>query len=141
MTLSTSAKAPVATPAAIGIGLSLASLPLHLWLPHALSVQLAALVLAAVFAIYVGFALQTGTRRQMVLEIGFASAGLAVAAFGLWVWAWAIPIAYAVHGVWDWAHHHGHDRLVAIPRWYPPFCAAVDWVLALGLAAIWTWQG
>ncbi len=141
MTGTADASSNMATPAAIGIGISLASLPLHLWLTHPLSVQLAALVLAAVFAVYVGFALQAGTLPQMAVEIGFASAGLAVAVFGLWVWAWAIPIAYAVHGAWDWAHHYGHPRLVTIPRWYPPFCAAVDVVFALGLTAIWLWHG
>ncbi len=141
MTVQHAAPARLAMPIAIGITLSLASLPLHLWLSHQQSVQLAGLVVAAVFAIYVGFALQSGTRPQMAVEIGFACAGLALAVVGLWVWEWAIPLGYAAHGVWDWAHHYEHDRLATIPRWYPPFCAAVDWVIAAGLAAIWLWHG
>ena len=78
------------------------------------SEQFAAVLLAVIGAIYVGFGLQTGNRMQIVTEVmgalGFFSAALA----GLWVTPWIIPVAYVIHGIWDYAHHKG-SRLTAIP--------------------------
>lgn len=121
---------------AIGALLSLGSLPLHLILPHAQSVQFASVLIAVIGAIYIGFALQTGSIRQIVIEACVASGFFAAALIGLWLNQWAVPIAYFLHGVWDLAHHK-RTKLVAVPIWYPPFCAAYDWLFAGGIAAIW----
>jgi hypothetical protein len=85
-----------------------------------------------------------GNQTQMAAETlvgsGFVGASLA----GLWVSAWTIPIALAAHGVWDYAHHQNSKlifkswRLVAVPVWWPPFCAAADWLMAAYLAVIWS---
>lgn len=127
-------------PGLIGGGLALASLPLHMALSHALSVELAAVLVAAIGAIYVGFALQRGTMRQMIVELTVATGFIAAAMAGLWLSAWVLPAAYAAHGLWDTLHHREHDALATIPRWYPPFCAVFDGVFAAGLAAIWIAQ-
>jgi len=125
------------SPAVIGALLAVATLPLHLLLSKMQSEQFAAVLLAVIGAIYVGFGLQTGNRMQIVTEVmgalGFFSAALA----GLWVTPWIIPVAYVIHGIWDSAHHKG-SRLAAIPLWYPPFCAVYDWVAAGGLVVIWS---
>jgi hypothetical protein len=119
----------------LGGVLALAALPLHAMLPHRLSVELAALMLAAIGAIYVGFALRDGRTRTMAMEIIVATLFLFTAAISLTVNPWVIPAAYLAHGVWDAAHHRHVDT--AMPRWYIPFCALYDWVLAIGLALIW----
>jgi hypothetical protein len=120
---------------ALGGALALATLPLHALLPHRLSVELAALMLAAIGAIYIGFALRDGRTHAMTREIIVATLFLATAAIGLTVNPWAIPAGYLAHGVWDAAHHRHVDT--AMPRWYIPFCALYDWVFAVGLALIW----
>ena len=120
----------------IGAGLSLASLPVHFVIVHALSVEIAALVLALVAGIYVGFAVQDGRVSNLIVEGIVAIAFIGAALAGLVAFAWAIPLAYALHGVWDMAHHRLVDT--ALPRWYVPFCAVFDWVFAAGLAAAWT---
>jgi len=43
--------------------------------------------------------------------------------------------ALALHGLWDLLHHRLIDT--EIPRWYIPFCAIVDWVMAASLFIIW----
>lgn len=134
----------LASPALIGSGLAAASLPVHVVLARAASVELAALTLAAVGAVYAGFGLQRGTLRQAAAEVAVALAFAAAALAGLWVSAWAIPGAFAAHAAWDLAHHrHGQPAptarasLVAVPSWYPPFCAVYDVVFAAGLATAW----
>lgn len=132
-------RAGVLTPSLIGIGLSIGTLPLHLFLPHEASVDLAAMTVAVIGAIYLGFAIQAGTPRQVVVEALVSTLFLGAALAGLWWSAWVVPAAYAAHGVWDWLHHGRSDSadLVAVRAWYPPFCAAYDWVFAGGLALIW----
>jgi hypothetical protein len=119
----------------LGGGLALATLPLHAVLPHQMSVALAALMLAAIGAIYVGFALRDGRTRAIATEIIVAALFFVAATIGLTVEPWAIPVACFAHGLWDAAHHRHVDT--AMPRWYIPFCALYDWVFAAGLALIW----
>ncbi len=120
----------------IGGAFALASLPLHVWLTRGASIELAAVSLAAIGAVYAGFGLQGGTRRQAGGEVAVALAFVAVSLTGLWVSPWAIPAAFAAHGFWDLAHHD-HATLVAVPRWYPPFCAVYDCIFAAGLTIVW----
>lgn len=124
------------SPSLIGIMLSLASLPLHFLLGKTHSIQLASIILAVIGAIYVGFALQKGSIRQILVEASVASLFIGSAIGGMWLTSWIVPVAYVLHGFWDVAHHR-HSRLVEVPHWYPPFCAAYDWLFAAGLTAIW----
>ena len=122
-------------PGRSGAMLASASLPLHLILSPDASTALAALVLALIAGVYVGFALRDGRTgviaTEILVAVGFAGAAMA----GLVVSAWAIPTAYALHGAWDVAHHRHVGT--AMPRWYVPFCAVFDWVFAIGLSAVW----
>ena len=122
-------------PAKIGGGLALASLPIHALIPVSASHQLAAVLLALVAGIYVGFALQDGRARVLETEAGVAFGFLAAALIGLWVTAWVVPAAYGLHGLWDIAHHR--RVTTALPSWYIPFCAVFDWVFGAGLALWW----
>ncbi|MFZ2871185.1 DUF6010 family protein [Zavarzinia sp.] len=129
----------VFAPSMVGIGLSLATLPLHLLIAHEQSVELAAVMVAMIGAIYVGFAIQAGSVRQIAVESVVATLFMVAALAGLWLSPWVIPAAYVLHGLWDWLHHdRDHSADLVAPRgWYPPFCAAYDWVFAFGLAALW----
>ncbi|MGH6834228.1 MAG: DUF6010 family protein [Methylocella sp.] len=118
--------------AAIGALLAVATMPLKLLLSKTQSEQFAAVLLAVMGAIYIGFSLQKGNRAQIATELTVATGFFVAALAGLWVIPWILPVAWAAHGIWDYAHHRGSklasipSRLVAIPLWYPPFCAVAD---------------
>ena len=128
-----------ATPAFVGGALAAASVPLHLLVSGNVSTDLAAVTLATVAAIYVGFALADGRPAIMGLEAGVALLFAMAALAGLTLSRWATIGAFALHGLWDYAHHRGIRT--AMPRWYIPFCAVFDWVFALGLGSIWLSRG
>lgn len=122
-------------PAMAGAVLSLLSLPFHLVLPEAVSIQFAAVILGLVAGIYAGFALQDGRAHILAIEGLVALAFLAFALAGL-IWSpWLIPAAYVLHGVWDILHHR--RITTATPSWYPPMCAVYDGIFAAGLCALW----
>jgi hypothetical protein len=85
-----------------------------------------------------------GHPRQIATELTVAMGFLAAALAGLWVTRWILPVAGAAHGIWDYAHHRGSrlasipSSLLAIPLWYPPFCAVADWGVAASLAVMWS---
>lgn len=131
-------------PAAIGASLAIATVPLHLFMSKLHSEQFAALLLACMGAIYAGFALQKGDLSQIAAEVAGAAVCFVGALAALWASAWVVPFAYLAHGIWDYAHHEGSNlaprpwKFVVIPAWYPPWCAAYDWVAAAALAVSWS---
>jgi hypothetical protein len=55
-----------------------------------------------------------------------------VAAMGVTGSAWLLVVGFAGHGLKDaWQHR---TRFVSGTRWWPPFCAAVDLVVAVAIA-------
>jgi hypothetical protein len=125
----------VKAPSLTGSLLAVVTLPLHLMVSHQESVVTAAVILGLIAGIYIGFALVDGRVRWLVIECVIAIAFVSAATAGVMQWQWAIPIAYAVHGLWDWAHHSLVET--HLPRWYVPMCAIYDWVAAAGLTLIW----
>jgi hypothetical protein len=66
------------------------------------------------------------------VETAVAAVFVVVAAVAIPVSPWLIVAGLAGHGVKDaWQHRTG---FVTGTRWWPPFCAAVDWVAAALLA-------
>ena len=99
------------------------------WLEPA---TLHALYIAFIAAIYIGFAVADGRTRVIVVETTIAAAFLILAAVGVTGSAWLLIAGYAAHGVKDlWQHR---TRFVAGTRWWPPFCATVDFLVAAILA-------
>jgi hypothetical protein len=87
-----------------------------------------ALELAAIAAVYVGFAVADGRPRVIAVEIAVAAVFVVLAATAVTATAWLLVLGYAGHGLKDaWQQRR---QFVANTRWWPPFCAAVDWVLA-----------
>ena len=122
------------TPVAWGVvlGVAQAASPLALfWLDSA---TVYALGLALIAAIYIGFAVADGRRHVLAVETAVASAFVVVAAAAVTGTAWLIVAGLAGHGVKDmWQHRTG---FVAGTRWWPPFCATVDFVAAGLIAAM-----
>jgi hypothetical protein len=122
------------TPVAWGVawGCLQAASPLaFFWLDDA---TVYALGLALIAAVYIGFAVADGRSRVLAVETGVASVFVVVAALGVTGSAWLLVAGLAGHGLKDlWQHRTG---FVANTRWWPPFCATVDFVAATVIAVL-----
>jgi hypothetical protein len=92
-----------------------------------------ALGLCVIAAVYVGLAVADGRRRVIVVECVVAAVFVVLASVSITGTAWILVVAYAGHGAKDFWQERRH--FVANTRWWPPFCACVDWVVALVLIA------
>jgi hypothetical protein len=91
-----------------------------------------ALGLALITSVYIGFGVADGRSMVIVVETGVASAFLVVAAVGVTGSAWLLVGGLGGHGLKDlWQHRTG---FVANTRWWPPFCATVDFTAAVLVA-------
>jgi len=91
-----------------------------------------ALGLALIAAVYIGFAVADGRSRIIAVETAMAAAFVVLAAVGVTGSAWLLVGGLAGHGGKDmWQHRTG---FVANTRWWPPFCATVDFVAATIIA-------
>ena len=84
--------------------------------------------LAVIAAIYIGFSVADGRPKVIAVETAVATAFLVVAAAGVTGTAWLLVAGFAGHGAKDWWQHR--TQFVANTRWWPPFCAVVDAVVA-----------
>jgi hypothetical protein len=112
------------------IGAIQAASPLAIrWLEPA-TVQ--SVCIALIAAVYIGFAVADGRTNVMIVETTIAAAFLVVALVGVTASAWVLVAGYAAHGAKDlWQHR---TQFVAGTRWWPPFCAAVDFIVAAVIA-------
>jgi hypothetical protein len=114
----------------IVIGVIQAASPFAFWWLDRATVY--ALGLTLIAAVYIGFSVADGRGKVIAVECVVAGAFVVVAAAGVTGSAWLIVGGLAGHGLKDlWQHR---TRFVANTRWWPPFCAAVDFVVALILA-------
>jgi hypothetical protein len=95
------------------------------WLDPAVVYSLSVALIAAV---YIGFAVADGRPLVITVECTVAGAFLVLAAVAVTESAWWLVIAFAAHGLKDlWQERH---QFVRNTRWWPPFCATVDWLVA-----------
>src|SRR5439155_19962826 len=114
----------------LAFGAIQAASPLALrWLDQA-TVQ--SLLLALIAAVYIGFAVADGRPKVIAVECTIAGAFVLLAAAGVTGSAWLLVVGYTGHGLKDFWQERSH--YVANTRWWPPFCAAVDWLVAVVLA-------
>ncbi|HST64732.1 MAG TPA: hypothetical protein VLM05_06055, partial [Mycobacteriales bacterium] len=122
-------RGPLAWGAVLGVAQALAPLGfpwLHSSVVYALSLPLIA-------AVYIGFAVADGRRHVLAVETAVVAVFVVVAAAAVTGPPWLIVAGLAGHGLKDlWQHRTG---FVAGTRWWPPFCAAVDFVAAALIAA------
>jgi hypothetical protein len=122
-------RTPIAWGVVVGV-LQAAAPVAFFWLEPA---TVGALGLALIAAIYIGFAVADGRRHVLAVETAVAAVFVVIAAAAATGALWLIVAGLAGHGVKDmWQHRTG---FVAGTRWWPPFCAAVDFVAA-GLIAV-----
>jgi hypothetical protein len=107
-------------------GAAQAASPLGLrWLEPA---TVFALELTFIAAVYIGFAVADGRPKVIAVESCVAGVFVVVAATAVTGSAWLLVAAYAGHGFKDAWQERTH--YVANTRWWPPFCAVVDWLIA-----------
>lgn len=113
------------------IGAIQAASPLAIrWLEPA-TVQ--SVFIALIAAVYIGFAVADGRTNVIIVETTIAAAFLVVALVGVSASAWVLVAGYAAHGAKDlWQHR---TQFVAGTRWWPPFCATIDFIVA-GVIAV-----
>lgn len=128
------ARRPILTAIAVSAG----SLLPHAFLPREASLAFAAVVIALIGGIYFGFAVVNGSGRHQLVEFSVAGLFAVAGLLGLLYWPLLLPIAYLAHAGWDLAHHNrARLSLVAIPRWYVPWCAWIDAIIGAGLLLVW----
>jgi hypothetical protein len=92
-----------------------------------------ALAIALIAAVYIGFAVGDGRPRVIFVESLVAGGFFVLAASAVTTTPWLLVTAYLAHGVKDLWQHRRH--FVRGTRWWPPFCAAVDWTVAAIIVA------
>jgi hypothetical protein len=112
------------------VGVAQALTPLVFWWLDTATVY--ALGLAAIAAIYIGFAVADGRWIVLAVETGVATGFVIVAAAAITGSPWLLVAGLAGHGLKDLWQHRTH--FVSTTRWWPPFCMVVDWVVAAIIA-------
>jgi hypothetical protein len=106
--------------------------PLTVWWLDLATVH--ALAICLIAAVYIGFAVADGRPKVIAVEASVAGLFLLVAAVAVTSSPWLLVAAYFAHGGKDlWQHR---TQFVTGTRWWPPFCAAVDVVVAASLALL-----
>ena len=93
-----------------------------------------ALWLVGIAFVYIGFAVADGRTRVIATEATVTLAFVVIAAAAITVSPWLVVVGLVGHGLKDLWQHRTH--FVANTRWWPPFCAAVDFIAAAVTAGL-----
>jgi hypothetical protein len=120
------------TPVAWGVVFGVLQAASPLAFPWLDTVTVYAFALPLIAAVYIGLAVADGRAHVVAVETVVASAFVVTAMAAPAVSPWLVVAGLAGHGVKDaWQHR---TQFVAGTRWWPPFCAAVDFVAAALIA-------
>jgi len=108
------------------VGIIQAISPLGFWWLEPKTVY--ALGLTLIAAVYIGFSVADGRPKIIAAESCVAGLFVVMAAASVSGSAWLLVAGLAGHGLKDLWQHRTH--FVRNTRWWPPFCATVDWVAA-----------
>jgi hypothetical protein len=112
------------------VGVANAMIPLAIWRLDASTVHAFAITLIA--AIYIGFAVADGRGHVIAVEVAVAASFVVLAMAAVTLSPWLLVAGYVGHGCKDlWQHR---TQFVTGTRWWPPFCAVVDWTVATIIA-------
>lgn len=87
-----------------------------------------AIYISLIASVYIGFAVADGSPEILAIESVVAAVFVLIAVAAVTETAWLLVAGYAGHGAKDYWQERQH--FVANTRWWPPFCAAVDWLVA-----------
>jgi hypothetical protein len=112
------------------IGAAQAASPFAFWWLSPATVYAMGLVFIA--AVYIGFSVADGRWKVIATETAVATVFVLVAAAAVTGPSWLLVVGLTGHGLKDFWQHR--TQFVTGTGWWPPFCAAVDWVAAAILA-------
>ena len=115
--------------AGVIVGLGQVATPIGFWWLDAATVF--AIELAVIAAVYVGFAVADGRWKVFAVETCVAVTFIVVAMVAVTESPWFLVLGYTGHGLKDFLQHQ--TNYVSGTRWWPPFCAAVDFVVAASI--------
>ncbi len=123
----------------IAIVLIPVTIALALLFPKPKAPEFYALVLFAIAAVYLGFAISDGRGLEAFIEIANLTFFLALAILGILVSPYFLIAGFFAHGIWD-AVHHRRVGLVKtkVPEWYVYSCVFYDWIV--GGILLWWWR-
>jgi len=117
----------------IGLVLGLLFVLLVHTIPPQPARQVIALFLAFTACVYAGAMLsEKPSMLFVVLELAIAAAVFACAVVGLRASTQSLAAGYVLHGVWD-LFHHPRAVPTRVATWFPPLCAAFDFIVAIAL--------
>ncbi len=99
---------------------------------------LAAIVLACIGAIYLGFAIGEGKLRELLVQGAFIIFIFATLLIGLLFNPFFLAAGYFAHGFWDLIHH-SRFRIVntKVPELYIHACMLYDWTVGAFIVVWW----
>ena len=110
----------------LGVGVVQAAAPLPFWWLDPATIY--AISIAFIATVYIGFAVADGRPKIIAAEVAVASGFVVVAAMAVTLTPWLLVIGFAGHGFKDYWQERTH--FVANTRWWPPFCATIDFLAA-----------
>ena len=122
---------------AVGLGLGLLSNAFTAPLSDSAARAYLGILLAAIGAVYLGFAIADGRTSAIAVQAISATVFLNVAFLGVQQESdLLLGLGFLAHAGWDWIHHDGHGP-TRVRTWYPPFCIVADVVIAVPILAGW----
>ena len=119
-----------------GIGLSLSFVIAIHFFAGGYQLQIYALFLALTSCVYGGAVLTPAGARYSIVELPFVVVVFVASVLGLLVSPLFIALGYFIHGAWDVAHHVERVN-TPIVKWFPPLCAAFDFLMCLFVVGLW----
>ena len=116
----------------LAFGVIQATAPLAFWWLDASTIY--AISIAFIATVYIGFAVADGRPQVLAAEAAVATGFVVLAAAAVTATPWLLVIGFAGHGSKDWWQER--NQFVANTRWWPPFCAAIDFLAAAILAVL-----
>jgi hypothetical protein len=112
----------------VGVVVAAPVLALMAYISRERALDLLAVQLAAIAAVYAGSSLAEGGIPVFAAEMIGVVAFIVVALFGRWGSPAILAAGYSAHGAWDAIHHLGVISTF-LPDWYAPFCLGYDGIV------------
>ena len=127
---------------AIVVGVVVAAPVLWLmnWISRERALDLLAVQLAAIAAVYAGSSLAGNALGVFAAEFLGVAGFITVALFGRWGSPALLAAGYAAHIGWDLIHEVG-VLPTFLPDWYAPFCLGYDGIVAAFIAVVFMRRG
>lgn len=119
-----------------GIGLGLSFVIAAHYFSGENQLQIFALFLALTSCVYGGAILTPAGSKYSLLELPFVVVVFVSSILGLLLSPIYLALGYLIHGAWDLSHHFKCVK-TPIVHWFPPLCAAFDFIMSMFIFWLW----